>query len=199
MATKEELERLAVRLKKQKEEISAKMEELKVLQNQIKEESDKLEAAKRLMSLGSNTNPAVTGTGTVTCTTTMRGTIGFIAEFSLEEDWKMWYERLEQYCVTNEVPKEKHVPLFLTLLGKDGYALLRNLCSPKIPSGMSIKELAKTMKDHLQPAPSVIAERYKIKECRQRSGEGVKGFVANLKKLSTFCEFGSNLENHLRD
>ena len=53
---------------------------------------------------------------------------------------------------------------------------------------MSLEDLHKTLEDHLQPAPSVFMERYKFKECKQQPGEGIKNYVANLEKLSTFCE-----------
>ena len=62
------------------------------------------------------------------------GTLGVIEQFSGDEDWTQWQERLEQYYIANDVKEEKKVAPLLTLIGKSGYALLRNLCMPVLPS-----------------------------------------------------------------
>ena len=201
MATKEEIEKFAEALEKQRQELGKERQEweryksdLLEREKVITDEHNKLEAAKQLANLGETSQQPQT-----THTTVVKGTIGSIAEFTLDEDWAMWYERVEQYVLANEVHASKHVSLFLTLLGKEDYALLRNLCTPHVPAQLPLATLANTMKDHLQPAPSIIRERYKFKECKQQVGEDVKRYVANLKRLSTFCEFGNNLENSIRD
>ncbi|XP_014214167.1 uncharacterized protein K02A2.6-like [Copidosoma floridanum] len=165
--------------------------ENKKMQKRIEEERRQLEAAKQLLNM---TGDKQSGTSTV-----IRGTIGTLTEFSMSENWSLWFERFEQYCVTNEVPGEKYVSLFLTSMGKDAYGLLRDLCSPQKPATMRFKELAEIMSNHLQPAPSVIMERYRFKECRQSPEDDVKAYVARLKKVSMFCEFGNGLETNLRD
>lgn len=55
------------------------------------------------------------------------------------------------------------------------------------------------MKDHVQPAPSVIAERYKFKKCVQGEGDSVNQFCARLKAATTHCHFRGELNNNLRD
>lgn len=127
------------------------------------------------------------------------GRIGNLNEYTLQEDFSLWCERLEQYVLVNEIDERKRVPLFLTLFGTEGYALLRNLCTPSIPSTQSYEDLKKIMSDHLQPKPSIITERYKFKECRQSETENVKQYLAKLQKLSRHCDFGAGLDNHLRD
>ena len=89
--------------------------------------------------------------------------------------------------------------LLITLIGSDAHALLKSLCTPEEPSKKTFAELCSVLKNHLQPKPSVITERYKFKERRQLENEEVKQYIASLKKLSTFCDFGNGLENHLRD
>ena len=131
--------------------------------------------------------------------TIVKGVIGNVCEFSLDEDWDLWYSRLQMYFVANDVEQDKMPPVFLTLLGKDGYALLQNLLSPLKPHEVTLNTMVTTLKSHLQPAPSVIAERYKFKECRQSEGQDVKGFLAKLKKASTHCDFGTSLDSALRD
>lgn len=85
------------------------------------------------------------------------------------------------------------------MLEAKGYALIKNLCSTCAPASMSVTNMAALMKSHLQPAPNLIMERYKFKECRQTVDEEIKSYVTRLKEAATYCEFGTNLENHLRD
>lgn len=132
-------------------------------------------------------------------TTIVTGTVGAIKEFSLQENWTTWKERVEHYFIANKVEEERKVSLFLTLVGSEGYTLLRELCAPASPATKTIQALFETMDNHLQPKPSVIMERCKFKECRQKEGEDVKQYIATLKKLSMYCDFGNNLEDALRD
>ncbi|CAB0032937.1 unnamed protein product [Trichogramma brassicae] len=124
-----------------------------------------------------------------------KGTIGAIENFDKEDDWTQWQERLDQFFVVNE----KKVPLLLTLIGKKGCALLRNLCIPDAPSTKTYQQLTQLMKNHLQPAPSEIVERYNFKGCIQKESESVKSFCARLKQLAMHCSFGTELTNNLRD
>lgn len=40
-------------------------------------------------------------------------TIGHIQEFNLEENWKQWYERLNQYFIVNEFQSLKRFQYLL--------------------------------------------------------------------------------------
>ncbi|KAG7301015.1 hypothetical protein JYU34_015388 [Plutella xylostella] len=44
-----------------------------------------------------------------------------------------------------------------------------------------------------------MAERYRFRQRRQSCGESVKDYYTELKKLSSECDFGANLEDNLRD
>ena len=131
--------------------------------------------------------------------TVVRGIIGNVTEFSLDENWELWYERLQMYFLANEIKDFKMAPVFLTLLAKKGYALLQNLLSPRKPYDVTLRDMVSVLKSHLQPAPSIIAERYKFKECKQSEGQDVKTFLANLKQAPRYCDFGTNLDSALRD
>ena len=74
-----------------------------------------------------------------------------------------------------------------------------SLCSPENPANLSLERLAEIMQKHLQPQSSVIAQRYKFKECKQMEGEDIKTYLTKLKKLSAHCQFGEQLEIHIRD
>ena len=55
------------------------------------------------------------------------------------------------------------------------------------------------MKKHLSPTPITIAERYKFYERRQREGEKLSDYIAELRKLTEHCDFGDFLSDALRE
>ena len=60
-------------------------------------------------------------------------------------------------------------------------------------------EIVAAMKDHLNPKPLVIAERYKFHQRVQKEGESVAQYLASLQKLAEKCEFGEFLDQALCD
>ena len=115
------------------------------------------------------------------------------------EDWPTYVERIEQYFVANEVSDEKRVASLLSLIGCRTYGLLRSLTAPAKPSEKSYNEIVETLTRHLAPKPLVIAERFRFHKRDQHDGEAVSAFVADLRKLSQHCEFGTALDSSLRD
>ncbi len=55
------------------------------------------------------------------------------------------------------------------------------------------------LKDHFSPKPIVIAERFRFHNRCQHETETVAQYVAILKRLSEYCEFGTHLQDALRD
>lgn len=126
--------------------------------------------------------------------------IGRIEHFNVREDnWKLYVDRLEQYFVVNKIEENLQVPTLITVIGAEGYELLVNLCTPDEPKQKKFKEIKEVMGRHLQPKPSVLAERYKFRHRKQNQGEGIAEYVAVLKRMSKSCEFGSWLTESLRD
>ncbi|XP_072377873.1 uncharacterized protein [Diabrotica undecimpunctata] len=126
--------------------------------------------------------------------------IGSIEAFKpKEDDITSYLERMEQLFVCNEIGENKKVPLFLTLIGGEAYAVIKALLSPEIPSTKKYAELEKTLKDHYSPKRLVIAERYKLYNCSQDNSEDLTSFMEKLKKLSKYAEFGTFLTEALRD
>lgn len=158
--------------------------ELQQQRQQINSEGQKLNLAKQLFE---------------DQRTKMASTIGTINEFARNENWTLWHERLEQYFLANSVNEDRKAALFLTLIGSEGYSILRSLCSPELPSTKTYVQLVTLMKGHMEPEPNVILERFNFKQCKQRDGEDIKKFVENLKKVSIHCKFGSSQMESMRD
>ena len=87
----------------------------------------------------------------------------------------------------------------LSLMRNNTYGLLRNLAAPAKPSSLSFKTIIETLQKHLSPRPLLIAERFRFHNRNQLEGETVSSYLAELKKLSLYCEFGTNLNDALRD
>ena len=78
------------------------------------------------------------------------------------------------------------------------YSPLKNLLHPELPADKSYDRLTETLKLHLCSEPIVIAERYKFYGYNQWEGESLTQYLARLRKLTEYCDFGQILEDALR-
>ena len=70
------------------------------------------------------------------------GTFGTIGEFNSDaESVAAYTERVDLYFMANDVPSEKPVPVFLSMVGGKAYELLRSLCAPVKPQNRSYQQL----------------------------------------------------------
>ena len=89
--------------------------------------------------------------------------------------------------------------MFLSAIGAKPYALLRNLVTPDLPKDKTFVQLVEVLKKHYEPKPLVIAERFNFHRRAQQTGESVKEFAAELRRLTIYCDFGDHLDEALRD
>ena len=87
----------------------------------------------------------------------------------------------------------------LSGLGAKIYAVLKNLTAPEAPSDCTMAQIKEELIKHFKPKLPVIAERFTFHKREQRSGEPMKEFVIELRRLSRTCNFGGFLEEALRD
>jgi len=127
---------------------------------------------------------------------------GTVGEFHTDhEDWVSYTERLEQYFIANSISTEgdKRRAILLSSCGAPTYQLIRNLVAPGKPTDKTFAEIVTLVRDHHQPRPSTIVQRFNFHTRTQKPGEKISEFVAQLRKLSEHCEFGETLEDMLRD
>ena len=117
-----------------------------------------------------------------------------MAEFSMgDEDWVEYSKRFEMYLLANGVTEgDLKRAVFLSTIGSSAYKLLRSLVGEDVKT-MSLADLSKAMKDHLKPAPNVIAERFRFFKRDRQSGESVNAHITELRRLSEHCEFNTKL------
>ena len=133
-----------------------------------------------------------------------------IDQFDLDDEqaatlWEEWCERLEQHFIANGLDKTKTEDkpkckaIFLSRVGRKCYSLLRTLCHPEKPSTKTLGQLQTLVKEHLSPAPIVIAERFVFFNRRQTADESVADFLNALRRLAETCSFEGFRDQALRD
>lgn len=126
--------------------------------------------------------------------------IGKIEPFDVNsKQWPAYVRRVKQFILLNEIGENLQVSLLITVVGEATYALMCDLCAPDHPEQKSFDQLVKLVTDHLEPQRSEIAERHVFRQRRQRPGESLMEYLQHLKHLAVTCNFGSRLEENLRD
>ena len=124
-----------------------------------------------------------------------------IGTFSGEpSEWEDYVDRLENYFVAHDVKEDaKKRAILLSESGAATYKLLCSLVAPTKPSEVEYKDLLTKAKAHFAPTPSTIVQRYKFNTRVRQQGETVAAYIAELRALSTHCDYGNMLEDLLRD
>ena len=130
-----------------------------------------------------------------------RAIIGSIQEFNPEKDRiKPYLERVALFLKANKFAADDQVPVFLTVIGGRSYSLLRDLLSPVKPEDATMETIiVETLSKHYDPKPLVTAERFHFHKRNQAPGESVTEYMAELRRLATHCNFGTNLDATLCD
>ena len=126
---------------------------------------------------------------------------GTITEFSgNSDDWEAYIEQLENYFVANDIDSAaKKRAILLSSCGTAAYKTIRSILAPQKPTEVDYAELVKQVKQHYVPKPSEIIQRYKFYTCNRQPSESIADYVARLRALTEYCEFGGTLDSMLRD
>ena len=115
------------------------------------------------------------------------------------EDFTEYSERFEMFLLANGIAEaDRKRAVFLATIGGPAYKLLRSLLGESVKT-KPFADLVKAMKDHLQPEPNQIAERFHFFKRDRKQGESVGDYIAELRRLSERCGFGEALNTYLRD
>ena len=129
-------------------------------------------------------------------------TFGVLGEFKDggEEEWTHYVERMQHYFTANDVKsKEKQLSIFLSVCGASTYKLISSLVAPKKPGDCGLDELLKLISEHKNPKPSFIVQRFKFNSRIRKTGESISAYVAELRHIAENCQYGTSLEDMLRD
>ena len=126
--------------------------------------------------------------------------IGKLDEFNPANDSITAYvERAQLYMEANSVPEDKKVAVFLSAIGGKTYSLLRNLLTPTLPKEKTFEQIVTVLKNHFEPKLLEIVEHFNFNRKQQGPEETVSQYVAELHRLSTYCNYGAFLNAALRD
>lgn len=131
-----------------------------------------------------------------------------IEELDPNGEVEEWLERFEQMVEVNEVylaattdpvRATRKRALLLSLIGAEGYRLLKAYLAPDLPNTKTYIELVACIKTNLAPTPSSISEAYKLSQLKQESSETMALFISRIKLAATKCEFGDSYDRMVRD
>ena len=92
--------------------------------------------------------------------------LGYVGEFDPNsENFVVYCERLEQFFVANNIGQctadasadsitaasKRKVAVMISMIGKNVYSVLRDLCSPGNPKDKTFEELCEILQQHFKP------------------------------------------------
>ena len=103
-----------------------------------------------------------------------------------------YIDRIQFYFEANSVTEDtKKRAVLLTVIGPQQFRLLKDLCAPAKPGTKTFEELSQQLKNHHEPAPPKFDARPRL------PGETMSQYVAALRNLSVYFEFGDTLNDRL--
>ena len=115
-------------------------------------------------------------------------THGTRGEFNhTREDWTSYAERLELYFTASGiVTKKQQQAILLSVCGAERYRLIRDLIAPTKPIKKFFAELVKIVKNHYQPPPSTIGQRFYFNSPIEEMEE-VCGWLTQVIRILPIC------------
>ena len=130
----------------------------------------------------------------------MNITLDSINVQSRPEEVDKWVQRFQALCVLQEYKEDttKTVAL-ISLMGSQAYDLVASAVAPKEPREYKVEALIEILKKQMHPTKSVVISRYEFFNTRQKPEETVRELERKLKTRASSCEFGTKLDEYLRD
>ena len=101
---------------------------------------------------------------------------------------------MEQYFVANEVTSDaKKKAILLSTCDPATYCTICSLAAPSKPTDLEYSALLESTKKHYN------STRYKFNLRNQRADESISTYVAELRKLTEYCDFGESINDMSRD
>lgn len=133
----------------------------------------------------------------------MSAKYGSIENFDEEVDsWTLYIERVRCYFNANSITNpEKQKSILLASVGGKTYKLIRSLLQPDLPTDKTFDEIVDAVQEYKVPKPSVILQRFKFNNRRQKPEENLRRYmyVPELRAMAEHCDYGETLTEMLRD
>lgn len=121
---------------------------------------------------------------------------GSMSQFDKKsDDWRSYLERFNHYCSANGVADDKKRAVLFSVCGAQMYNLIRGIVS----TDESFDVIVAAVTKHCSPPPSSIVQRFRFNTRIRATNESVADYVAVVRQLTEFCEFGDTVDNMIRD
>ena len=87
---------------------------------------------------------------------------------------------------------KKKVTVFISVMGKNTYAIICDLCGLESPKDKHFLKLCDKLKDHFKPKRLQVAETYQFHGCIFEESESVFHYSAWLRCYASTCNFGDS-------
>ncbi len=88
---------------------------------------------------------------------------------------------------------------FLSVIGGPAFSLVSTLVFPKTLQEATLQEIKDALLHHFKPVNFEASERAKFNTLSRSPSESIRSYVLQLQKQAATCNFGAELDNHLRD
>ncbi|XP_054285817.1 uncharacterized protein K02A2.6-like [Macrosteles quadrilineatus] len=110
--------------------------------------------------------------------------------YTENETFKNFLMRLENYFQLKKITDEKtKTCLFVSTLSPEMHQTLCDTLAPELPGDKTFNELTESLKNCLEPSPSILANQHKFVCKVQEPGENIAVYARELKRLATDCDF----------
>ncbi|XP_022111397.1 uncharacterized protein LOC110990623, partial [Acanthaster planci] len=125
--------------------------------------------------------------------------IGRLDPYDQIEDIWNYIERLNLYFVASDIPPAKQPAVLLSAVGSTVYKTVKSLAEPTSVSQKGYKDLCEMLVSHCGPKRLVVAERFRFYKRDQHIDESIAQYGVALQNLASPCQFGTFLDDALRD
>lgn len=113
--------------------------------------------------------------------------------------WTRWLTGFNTYIdalgfTDEQLPEKRKTALLIHCLGIEGQRILGALGSPA-----TFAATVTLLTNHFSGKQRVLVRRYKLRKRRQRPGESLQTFVADLRELARACNYGALHDEMIRD
>ncbi|KFD47195.1 hypothetical protein M513_11904 [Trichuris suis] len=100
------------------------------------------------------------------------------------DGWEDWMERFVFFADAKSISQERRCGLLFTYGGPELYRLMKEAVAPDKPGTKTIEQLTEAVRAIFDPVLGIYPARAEFSARKQRPGESVSNFMANLRHLA---------------
>ena len=107
-------------------------------------------------------------------------------------------KRAEIWMDINKIEATEKVRTFLAIIDPTEFEPLVNLCIPEEVDSKTYEHLTKLCDAYYKTVRTEEGERDVFRTCKQKPNQSIADYVLELKKMSRYCNYGTNLKEALK-